>query len=327
MYIDSGIACIIARELAEGALFITSHIGAVLKNPVLSYEKKKYYLWGLIPAVVIGTLSGLIISIAVGFSIARAIGQLEAAEEAVEVGEAVSKTIAAFFVIDMTLKIPSWFGISKSSPEISDAVPEKLSQSAKVDELHTTPMDLEKNVAVGVAEKVDLGSRFSLSMSLFWNTLRESTEGGILTAFAALLSQKSMHSLGESIGVGIAAAVILGGGLALGGKYVSQQVFGIMATIIGLLLSMGLVAGATRSFEEVYAENHDGAVTYSIYDAEDTQTGHILSAFGFAGISDHCSVVVLILWIFTFAALSLILIWKHYLGSPSLIKIKRILLL
>ena len=106
--IDSAVACIIARELAEGALFVMSHFGAVIKHPNLSQQEKLHYLKAMVPAVISGVVLGAVISIAVGFGIARATSSLNSVSYGVELGEAISKLIGAYFVAKLSLKIPKW---------------------------------------------------------------------------------------------------------------------------------------------------------------------------------------------------------------------------
>ncbi len=293
--IDSTVACIIARELSEAAMFGASHLGAVIKNPGLTLDEKRSYLKRLVPAIACGVLTGGVISIAVGFSVAQAVGNLDTVANGVEAGEGASKTIGAFFVTKMTLKIPKWFGISNYHEPAREG-------------------DLENQA--GANQQAVIGSRLAMAMSLFWNTLREATEGGTLTALAALLSKNSMDALGPSVGVGAASAIVLGGGMGLGAKYVSPKGFGIAATGLAELLAIGLVTGAVRSFEEVYAASHDGARTPVIYDFGGTQTGNTLTAFEFMGISDNLTALQLATWTTSAATITGLHIWHNYLGKP-----------
>jgi hypothetical protein len=294
--IDSTVACIIARELLEGAMFATSHIGAVTKNTGLSPQEKENYLKRLIPALACGVITGGIISVAVGFSVAQAIGSLDTVANGVEAGEGASKAIGAFFVSSLTLKIPQWFGISNYHK-------------------HLPETDIENQNAENPPINA-IGSRMALSMSLFWNTLRESTEGGVLTALAVLLSKNSMAALGPSIGVGAGSALVVGGGLALGAKYVSPKAFGITSACIAELLTIGLVTGAVRSFEQVYAAGNDEASTPVLYDFGGTQLGDTLTAFEFMGISDKLTALTLATGLATATTLTGLQIWHNYYGKP-----------
>ena len=302
--IDSTVACIIARELAEGTMFVASHFGAVVKNSYLSKEEKQHYLNALVPGLICGVFTGGAISIGVGFILSKAIGSLDSAENGLELGEAISKTIGAWFVTKMTLKIPQWFGISNYH------APTKPTNSQ-----NQTDLDLENENKIEINQNTTLESRLTMAFSLFWNSLRETTEGGVLTAMTALLSKNSMDSLGPSVAVGAGSALILGGGMALGAKYISPRGFGIAAATLAELLAIGLITGAVRSFEEVYASGHEDKTSPVIYDLEGTQIGDALTAFEFMGISDHLTALQLTTWIVSAASITGLHIWQNYFGK------------
>lgn len=289
--INSNIACIIARELIEAAMFITSYVGAVVSCPTLDKESRMSYLSVLIPSILAGMIFGLAISLGVGFGLASVMeDSADNIEYSVELGEALSKLIGFFFVASMMIKIPKWFGISNYRGRVEDE-------------------------GIIPASGLHLDSRYSMCASLFWNTLRESTEGGVLTAIAALLSADAMDSLGDSVGVGIGAAFGLGLLGMVGAKYVSATVFGIAAAVMCELLAMGLITGATRAFEEVYAESHDDATTPLIYDLEHTVTGDALTSLKFLGVSDFLTVLQLLVWCLAAVILTALQIRHHYYGQ------------
>jgi len=290
--IQSSVACIIAREVAEGFFFTTSHVGMVLKTDTLPATEKRRYLIGLATGVLSGLIAGSVIAIAVGFSLEKALGnQLDTVSNGVEAGEAASKLIASWFVASLALKIPKWFGISNF-----------VRNSDK-------PVNSQVEKATEKFESVE-----ALALSLFWNVLREATEGGILTALAIVLAEGGMESWPESVGVGVAAAVVLGGGLAVGAKYVSKHVFGIAAVVIIGFLSVGLITGAARSFEEVYESEHEEETSGLIYDYGDTEKGDALSSLEFMGISGHMTVLTLIVWVGSILLMTFLQIWHHYFG-------------
>ena len=297
--IESSVACIIARELAEGFFFTTSHIGMVLKTEALPSTEKRSYIIGLVTAIIGGLTIGAVISLAVGFSLQKALGDhLDDVSNGVEAGEAASKLVAFWFVYSLALKIPKWFGISNFVKES-----ERPTQSRTEVDLSAVEKPSDKFESVQ-----------ALSMSLFWNILRESTEGGVLTSLTIVLAAGGMDSWPESVGVGIASAVILGGGLAIGAKYVSRHGFGIVATAIIQMLAVGLITGATRSFEEVYEAQNEDQSTPLIYDYGDTPRGDALTSLEFLGISDNLTVLQIIVWIGSIVFLTFLQIWHHYLG-------------
>jgi hypothetical protein len=234
-------------------MFVSSHIGAVQLSPTLSDSEKLVYKRSLWLGLSAGIAGGASISLAVGFSLADALDNIDTISNGVEAGEAASKLIAAFFVTSLAIKLPQWFGISSYS-KIPMSVPETTDMSNHTSNAHLAETDSsESDPEQGVIRepsqdtKVEhaIDSAFSMSMSLFWNSLRECSEGGILTAIAAVLAQMSNETLGSSIALGVASAVVLAIVMGLGAKYISNVGFGVAATVIAQMLAVGLIAGRT----------------------------------------------------------------------------------
>jgi len=290
--VDATITAIMVRELIEGVMFCTTHIGAVLKNEVLTKEEKAKCLKVLIPSVLSGVSIGLLVSIAIGISLVYAVGDQSSTQFGVEVGEGVSRLIGAFFVTDLVFKIPKWFKISNYKKEAKESVQ--------------------------LLEDDAYGKRWEVGFSLFWNTLRESIEGGALTAIAVILSEPAQAALGNSVGVAIAATVGLSLFFGLGAKYISMKIFGALATFITHLLAVGLWTGAARAFEEVYALNNgldeEEGSTGMIYNFEGTEYGESLSILSFLGFSYSMTNLTLAVWLLSFFLLTLMQIWHNYFG-------------
>jgi hypothetical protein len=269
-------------------MFVFSHIGAVIKSTDLNPdEKRKYYVY-LASALLGGMTAGAVISIAIGFSVASALHKLDDVANGVEIGEGISKSIAAIFVTTLTFKIPKWFGISAYE---DDDASEDAPQNQKA-----------------------LSGPMTMSLSLFWNSWREFTEGGVLTALTVLLAENGNDTLGPFVGVGIAAAVVLGGGMAFGAHYVSARGFGVAAAIVSQFLAVGLITGAVRSFEEAYAVNHDDVTTPIIWNI-DGSGGDVLGSFEFMGLSNEFTALALTTFIVSMVSISSYQIYHNYYGQ------------
>ena len=281
MSVDPAVSALIARELFEGAMFITTHVGVVVKNTILTDEEKRSYLNQLYIGIASGLLIGVVISIAVGFSLAAALNQIDRADYGVEIGEGLSKVIAAIFVIDLCFKIPKWF-------EISNYVPSE-------------------------DERIQVSNKVFLSSSLFWNILRETCEAGILTGITVLLSETDAGStVGASVGVGIFCAIVGGGAIALGARYLNKYFFALLATVIIMMLATGLMVGATGSFEEAHKID-TGKESEILYETEG-DTKSILRAMKWCGIRNEVTVATLVVWVITVVGLCSAQIWNNYLG-------------
>jgi hypothetical protein len=348
--VDAAVACIIGRELIEAVMFITSHVGAVAKHPTLTKEQRWKYLERLIPAVMFGFFFGLIITIAVAIPLSQQADKLHTAHSGVEIGEGISKTIAFFFVMDLTLRLPKWFGISKyidtdDHKTTTQSSVTALSSSFKQQQQQPPPIttddqeqivdDIDKQTAdtAGTTTTTNeqilpspkLDPAWKLALSLFWNTFRESCEGGLLTAVTVILSQSPSTEIGASVGTGIAAAVILAIIFYLGAKYISAIAFGIFAAIIAQLLAMGLSTGAVREFEEAYASNHNGVNSGTIYEAEGA-TAYGLTSLEFMGWSGSLTAMTLATWLIGLFSITSMQIWHNVLGKrlvPDKKKTKR----
>lgn len=334
MSVDSTIVCIIARELLEATMFVTSHVGAVKLTLSLDDQEKARYVRSMWLGLAGGFIGGTAISLAVGFSLADALHKVDSISNGVEAGEGASKCIAAFFVSSLAIKLPQWFGFSnyvKDRSKVNDLayprVPtEDVIAVAKEtdsieDRVTAEPSDLEAAAAKTLTEAEvkavqEIDSALAMSMSLFWNSLRECTEGGVLTAIAALLSQDSSRTIGNSVAVGVGCTIGLAIIIGLGAKYISAYGFGMVATGFAQCLAIGLVTGAARSFEETYAANNDDQRSPIIYDVSDTQTGNILTSFEFIGISDNLTLLVLVFWVGSALILCLMQYWQNFLGYP-----------
>lgn len=287
--VNATIAVIIAREFIEMVMFVVSHVGSVLKHPKMSNEDKYDYVRYLLGGIFLGIFFGGCISMAVGFSLAAAYAQIDQAKTGIESGEAASKLIAAVFVFSLTMKLPIWFGISNFKPKRDG---------------NTLEDDDDKFVE----------SKWAMSTNLFWNILRETTEAGVYTSIVVVLNEDSKETLGQSIGVGIGAATVLGALMSLGARYISAKVFGILATALSGLLTVGLTTSASRSLEEVY-ETSRGGKTPTLFLVEG-DSGNVLSSLAFVGLGPEWTVLQLVVAIVGIIFVTAASLRQNYFGYP-----------
>lgn len=283
--IDIAITVITAREVFEGAMFTISHLGAVLKSPddILTKEEKKSYTKWIIGGLIAGLISGLVISMVVGFTLMGVREGLEGVtqnlDNAFELGEGLSKLIGAIFVIPLCLKIPKWFGISNF-------------------------VDDKENKVEG---------KKTMATSMFWNVLRETGECGAFIAMVVVASPATMSDLGPSVGVGIGSALLAGGIIATGAKFISAKGFAIGGAVICQLLAMGLLTGAVHSFEEFH-EARGGEMSYVIWYLKDVNSKAVAKSFGWMGMQYEMTIACLLTWIFSGLYISLLQYLHNYKG-------------
>jgi high-affinity Fe2+/Pb2+ permease len=256
MSVNIPIVVIVAREFIEMTMFITTHVGAVVKNELMNDEDKQNSYRRAAFGVAMGVLLGAIISLSVGFGVKQATDDVEIGLEA---GEGISKLIGFIFVAKMALKIPKWFGFSrfveykKIEKNVDGEGDEMSATDGTVLAGGKVPTDENESALVAKAPpKVDLSEdedMANIGVSLFWNTLRESAECGCFTAIEVLVNPSAEKAVGASVGIGLGVAILVASVCLCGSNYMDMQYFGIFCASISHLLASGLATGATHAFE------------------------------------------------------------------------------
>jgi len=296
-YIDAAIACIVAREFLEATMFITSHFNAVRKSSSLDASTKTEYYKALSISGVGGLLSGLAVSLGVGFGLKAAFeeGNGLQAEIGMEAGEAVSKLIGGIFVTKMLFKIPKWFGISNYG---------------RVD-----GEEYERPNTLVVSSKNELEAKDVMSFNLYWNIFREMAEAGCFVAIEGFVNPKAFNTLGYSVLVGLAASVGTFAIMGISMNYGNNVGVGITCAIIVQMLATGLLTGSAHAFEEV--AELSGA-EHSPYVWKDTDSTHknVVRVFGFFGISSKFTVVQFLVWSLSIIIFTTAQVWHNVYGYP-----------
>lgn len=303
-YIDSAIACIVAREFLEATMFITSHFGAVSKNNKLDHEMKMEYYKSLVTAIAAALFGGLAVSLGVGFGLKEAFESDQGleAEVGMETGEAVSKFIGAVFVTKMMFKMPKWFGITNF---------ERIEN-----EEYQSPNTLKK-------QDIDslLDDKKGMAFNLFWNLFREMSETGCFVAIEGFLSTKAFHTLGWSVCVGLAASVctflLIGMSVNVGNHFT----VGTACSIIVQMLAVGLYTGSAHAFEEV-SEMRGATETPFVWgnDELSANTQAVVKVFGFFGLRAKFTAVEFSVWMSSILVLTGLQVWHNVYGKeiPSI---------
>jgi len=303
VYIDSSIACIIARELLEATMFINSFFLAIWKNTKIDNDAKMTYYKYCIFGILSGLTFGAAIAIGVGFGLKSAFqsGDGLEAEVGIEAGEAVSKLIGCFIVIKMMLKAPKWFGISNYGRVENQEY-----------QRPNSPMQTH-------SEEEALESEKAIAFTLFWNILREIAEAGCFVAIEVFLSDKAMESLGSSVGVGISAAVGFFLLIVFSTNQSNNLFAAILISVILQMLAVGLFTGSVHAFEEV-SELRGTGHTDLIWGDEDMDknVNNTIKVFGFFGLRGKFSAATFGAWISSIVLLTYIQIRHNYYGLPIL---------
>jgi len=297
--VNASVACIIAREMLEGIMFISSHAGAVYKSNIDKSKKMSYYMW-IAYGVGAGLLCGLAISLGVGFGLSSINDEgLEEAEIGIEAGEGVSKLIGFYFVTKMMLKLPQWFGISNFKGE-----------GKKILSVDSTTA--EGNVA----------NEKEFAFSLFWNILREAAETGCFVSIEVFISQDARKTLNASVVTGVFSAVGFALIWAFGNYFMPVKNFAILSSIIIQMLAVGLFTGACHAFEEV-EEMRGGEETPYVWESKDEETKNTVNVFAFFGLKGNFTALMIVAWVITLIGLTWLQMHHNYYGHalPNLKKI------
>ena len=260
--VNAAVTCIVAREMLEGIMFLSSHVGAVYKSNIDDSKKLGYYKW-LAYGSFGGLMIGLAISLGVGFGLASiSESGLHEAEIGMEAGEGASKLIGFFFVTKMMLKLPQWFGISNFK-----------SEGKKI-------MKVDEKGSEGFVNERDF------CFNLFWNILRESAETGCFVSIEVFLSDDARRTLNASVITGVFAALGFSFVWGMGSSFMAAKPFAVVSSIIIQMLAVGLFTGACYAFEEVHElKYHEETpvthlLTHSLTYSLTHSLTHSLSMFG-----------------------------------------------
>lgn len=277
---DLAICTIFARESLEGSVIvgqyrtaITRGYEAIENGPTKEQLLRATYVWAAIATIV-----AVIVVIIVAIPLAVLSNELD--ERVVQVIEGVSKVVAAICVIQLTLKVPKWFGFYKSRKSNGK-----------------------------IQESFDLTLR-SIRFNIAWNVWREVAECGVFL-LPALLSGDNLKAIPLSAFSGILVGLVLGIAIYIGNQRLNNKFY--LATFMTLLLvflSTGLFVGGLHEFEETWGE------TKQVWKIEGNFWNHkklpmaILKPFGYSSSRTVLQITSFWCWLALAAILHGFMIWR-----------------
>lgn len=297
--VNAPVACIVAREMLEGIMFVSSHTGAVYKSQLSTLRKIEYYKYITFGSIA-GLLCGLAISLGVGFGLASLSEKgIEDAELGMEAGEAVSKLIGFFFVTKMMFKLPQWFNISNF------VGPKKA-----------IPRGQTSENGESTDESIEFGTPIDFFFNLFWNILRESAETGCFVSVEVFLSLDAKNTLDASVITGVFTAIGFSLIWGYGSMFMSVKPFAILAAVVIEMLAVGLFTGSVHAFEEVHHEATGAKETPYVWYANDPALKSAISVFSWFGLKGSFTALQFVAWILSAAILTYFQIQHNYYGKP-----------
>jgi len=231
---NGAVMTIFAREVLEGTVIIGQYRTVIQRSPDWQEpEKQKQGLRAINMAAGLATLVAVILIICVAVPLGLLSRQFD--ERVGDIIEGVSKVVAAFCILQLSLKMPKFLGIYASKKG-------------------------EDGVQVGLSLK-------SIRFNVAWNIWREVAEIGVFLIPFFLEGDKA-KAIPLSGLAGIAVGAFLGGVIYLANKKLENKTWlAVFMAVLLLFLATGLFTGGMHEFEEVWGE------TYYIYNYREAAGG------------------------------------------------------
>lgn len=219
---DIGIATIFAREVFEGSIIIQQYRTVIKRSEDWQGERERQGLHTITVSAIASGSFALALCIAIG--VALSLLNQEMDDKTAETIEGVSKVVASICILQLSLKLPEWFGVY---PKKEKAVSEQ--------DLGLTIREIRFNVA--------------------WNIWREVAECGVFLIPYFLADSLEAIPLSAVIGIVISLALSLL--MVYANRTGSQRKVCISMTALCAMLAIGLFTGGIHEFELVAGETSD----------------------------------------------------------------------
>lgn len=276
---DSAICTIFARESLEGSVIVGQYRTAIHRSfvqteggPTKDELLRATYVWAAIATVV-----ALLVVIIVAIPLAVLSNDFD--ERTAEIIEGVSKVVAAICVLQLTLKIPKWFGFYKTK------------KAGKVtDDFDMTLQSVRFNIA--------------------WNVWREVAECGVFL-LPSFLSGDSLSVIPVSAITGIFIGIVLGLCIYWGNrKFENKFYLACFMTLLMVFLSTGLFVGGVHEFEEVWGETREiWAVRNDFWSSKKLPMA-ILKPFGYSSTRSLLQICAFWCWLALAGILHYFMMWR-----------------
>ncbi|GKY95762.1 hypothetical protein MPSEU_000537000 [Mayamaea pseudoterrestris] len=272
------IATIFARECMEAMIIIGEfRTGIILSENKHDEATKKQ----LLRAVTTSALAAAFVAIVVVAIVAIPLAVLstEINDAIIELIEGVSKIVAAFCVVQLSMKMPKWLGFYKSK------------KAGKVQSgLDLTPATIRFNVA--------------------WNIWRETAECGIFL-LPAFLTGQNLKQIPISAIIGIVVGCAAGFGIYMANRTMKNKLYlCIFTTLVVIFLSVGLIVGGCHEFEEVLGETPDVWQVKNAFWDDGRLPMVLLKPFGYSSPRTVLQICIFWLWLLLCAALHYFKYWQ-----------------
>jgi high-affinity iron transporter len=280
---NSAICTIFARESLEGSVIVGQFRTAIHHSyvPTENGPTKEQLLRATYVWAAIATLVALVVVLIVAIPLAVLSNDFD--EKTSQIIEGVSKVVAAICVLQLTLKVPKWFGFYKSKK------------------------------AGKVTDSFDLTLQ-SVRFNIAWNVWREVAECGVFL-LPSFLSGDNLKAIPVSAIVGILVGLGLGSVIYYGNQRFKNKLYlTCFMTLLLVFLSTGLFVGGVHEFEEVVGETRGEtkevwAIRNDFWSSKKLPMA-ILKPFGYSSSRTVLQMCTFWLWLALSAVLHYFMFWR-----------------
>ena len=230
--LDFAVITIFARETLEGGIIIGEYRTVIMRS---NWENSAITQQVALRAVSVSALLAALVAIIVCAAIAipLAILSLDFEPSTAKIIEGVSKIVAAICLLQLSLKMPKFFGLYYSKAQLK-----KIKNNEPLDET----MDSQ-----GMSLR-------SIRFNVAWNIWREVAECGVFL-IPSFLTGEGILAIPLSAVVGVLVGGIICVSIYYANHYFkSTKALTIFTVGLFLLLSTGLFTGGCTNFEKVYGK-------------------------------------------------------------------------
>ena len=278
------IAVIFAREMLEGCIIIGNYRTAINKSNEFDAETKKKALQTVTRSAAFAISLAVIVVIAVAVPLGILSRDLN--ENTVALIEGISKVVASFCIVQLSVKLPVWLGVYW-----------------KVSIFPWKNKDKKFN------QEVETLSLNEIRFNVVWNIWREVAECGVFLIPFFLGTGAKAIPISAVVGIGI--SLVLGIGIYVANHRLENRAWlAIFMSGLTLFLSVGLFVGGCHEFEEIFGDTKE---VYSIERPGLSDSSFPMVIFTPFGYSSERSVLqITTFWLFLGFGLSLhFLKWRN----------------
>lgn len=264
-------------------MIIGQYRTVIKKSVYMDEEQKQQALKTVTRAASVAAFFAILVVFAVAIPLAIVGGKLN--EDVVAVIEGISKVVAAFCIIQLSIKIPVWLNIYKKV-SLFDCSGSKYDPNKK--------------------KNVDMLTNEEIYFNVAWNIWREVAECGVFL-IPFFLDTNNLKAIPLSAVIGSLISLVLGIGVYIANNRLKTKTWlAVLMSGLTFYLSVGLFVGGCHEFEEVWGDTKNVWSIENEFWSDNNFPMVLLKPFGWS--SSRSVLQITTFWCWTAFGLSL-----HYI--------------